>query len=139
VPRIEGKRLFNRLELLLLQAQSIQAGGEIRPQRRVAGVHLSGALKQLARLGGFIPLHHAHTQFIEHGRVRRRELRGAGQELVGLAISAGGLGSFARLDHPQDRAIVRRDGIDVAQESPLWCPIFARILARFDIGGRRRE
>jgi len=50
--------------------------------------------------------------------VRRRELRGAGQKLIGLAISAGGLGSPARLDHPQDRAVVDSDGIDVAQESP---------------------
>ena len=44
----------------------------------------------------------------------RRELRGAGQQLIGLAGAAGGARGLGGLDHAQHRGIVRDRGAGLA-------------------------
>ena len=84
-------------------------------------IDLGRALEQFPRLDRLATLHHPQPEFVQHGRMRGRELRGARQQLVRLALAALGSRGLGSLKHAQDFRVVRAGSIDVAQGVPLWC------------------
>ncbi len=108
VPWLDRQCTLDRRHLLFIAPESLEACGQVRPQRRMTRIGVGRAAEKLARAGGLPALHELKAAFVQYGGMIRRELRRPGQKLFGFAAAARGAGGLGRLDDSENARLIGR-------------------------------